>query len=62
MVTNGACISVQDAKEFSQIMNALLSYDTYKQDVGEKAGRLVANNLGATERIYSELVHFFKTK
>jgi 3-deoxy-D-manno-octulosonic-acid transferase len=55
MMTTGGGISVSNLDELKRTMNALLSYPTWKQDVSAKAQRFVAENRGATERIYSQL-------
>ncbi|MDR2844430.1 MAG: 3-deoxy-D-manno-octulosonic acid transferase [Candidatus Symbiothrix sp.] len=55
ILTAGGGMTALDAAEFSRIMDALLIYSHWQQEIGEKAGKFVAENRGATETIYSYL-------
>jgi 3-deoxy-D-manno-octulosonic-acid transferase len=55
IITAGGGLSVSNADEFNSRVNELLAYSNLRQDMGEKAGNYVRQNLGATEKIFGEI-------
>jgi 3-deoxy-D-manno-octulosonic-acid transferase len=55
LITAGGGISISNAGEFNDRLNDLLEYRHLLNEIGEKAGKFVCQNLGATEKILKEI-------
>jgi 3-deoxy-D-manno-octulosonic-acid transferase len=55
LITAGGGISISNAGEFNNRINELLENPHLLNETGEKAGKFVCQNLGATERIFKEI-------
>ena len=55
LVQVGGATSISNEGKFSRRMTEFMTYANYKQESGEKAGRYVFDNLGATERIFNKI-------
>ena len=51
----GGGICVTGGDKFSTCMNQFLTYLQFRQESGEKAGKFIRNNLGATEQIFDKI-------
>ena len=55
LIYSGGAISVANEAKFSNRMNELLEFSYYREEAGNKAGKYVRENLGATEKIFNEI-------
>jgi len=55
LVNIGGATPVTNEARFARRMSELMTYSNLRKEAGEKAGRFVFDNLGATDKIYNKL-------
>ncbi|MDE6756955.1 MAG: 3-deoxy-D-manno-octulosonic acid transferase [Muribaculaceae bacterium] len=55
LIALGGALCVPDAKATADTLDRLLADEAFRTEAGKTAGRYIADNIGATDRIYSDL-------
>lgn len=55
LIALGGALCVPDAKATADTLDRLLADEAFRTEAGKTAGRYIADNIGATDRIYADL-------